>query len=115
MVAPITLDMQSQTQRTHASETIHAYCLNHALHLVALIVLPQTSPAHPSPASRRQPAKPSSVESRAFTMWDNELHGSPIEPVAIVSEYFDLLIKSYGRVILMATCLRKGISPRSSC
>ncbi|KIP08165.1 hypothetical protein PHLGIDRAFT_389624 [Phlebiopsis gigantea 11061_1 CR5-6] len=104
MVAPITLDMHSETQRAHASETVHAYCLNSALHLVALIVLPHSSPASRASRLRRrhtQPVKPG----LAFPMWNSsELVSSTLEPLIIVGDYFNLLMKSSGRVVVMSRC-----------
>lgn len=116
MLAPITLDMHSATQRAHASETVHAFCLSHALHLVALIVLPHSSPAlrasrlrrrqHPQPVKRNE-------EDLAFPMWDEELVSATLEPIAIVRDYFDLLMKASGRVVVMSRCLPTSKISRS--
>ena len=76
MVAPITLDMLSATQRIHASETVHAYCQDHALQLCALIVLPPTSPARRSTSIRQHthlPIKATKEEGLALAMWEKDV------------------------------------------
>ena len=116
MLAPIALDAHSGTQRRHASETVHAYCLDHALQLSALIFLPQASPAPQNADSGRQrphyPIKSSGTPDKASThgLWEKEVEHLSMQPIAIVADYFDLLVKASGRVIMISRCLRNGES-----
>ncbi|GJE95172.1 hypothetical protein PsYK624_113530 [Phanerochaete sordida] len=104
-VAPITLDTHSAAQRTHAAETVHAYCEDHALQLCALIVLPAApSPARRGPGSRAPP-KPGADGGRAAAMWGGGLEAAAREPLAIVRDYSDLLTRAAGRVVLMSRCV----------
>lgn len=109
LVAPISLDTQSGAQRAHASETIHAYCVNHSLNLVSLIILPPQSPGcHDS--EWRPPITDDTINARpgdglALTMWGRNVGHSMMEPVLVVEDYIDLLSKTAGRVIMLSACV----------
>lgn len=108
MVAPITLDTHSAAQRTDASETVHAYCQDHSLQLCALIVLPATSPARCSPGVLEHtnlPIKATPEDGLAFAMWEEDVESASWEPLTTMRDYFDLLMRASGRVILMSRCL----------
>ncbi len=108
LVAPISLDTQSRAQRAHASETIHAYCANHSLHLVAVIVLPQPSPARGNSSNRRHTINSPSNGSLEQDMWEHSvghLGHLMMEPILMVEDYIDMLKKTSGRVIMLSICL----------
>ncbi|KAI0673038.1 hypothetical protein C8Q78DRAFT_1022475 [Trametes maxima] len=96
LLAPIVLDMNSGTQRTHAVETVDAYCTAHHLRLSAVIVLPATGPPPPKP--------PASGPRDAPTAWPDILRQCHVEgPIAVVQAYSDLLAAASGRVVLLLT------------
>lgn len=113
LVAPIVLDTQSGTQRTRASETIHAYCDNHSLYLAALVIL---SP-HPETSAWNEPASPKDQSPVIMTskrrsdrdltealMWGDIVSQSIKEPVLLAQDYVEMLSEASGRVIVISTC-----------
>lgn len=107
LVAPISLDTESGAQRAHASETIHAYCVNHSLNLVSLIILPPPSPACDDTSNRRYmdgTINTVSEGSLAPTMWGRNVGHSVMEPILVVEDYIDLLSKTSGRVVMLSAC-----------
>lgn len=113
LVAPIALDTQSGAQRTRASETIHAYCENHSLHLVSLVVLsphPETSAWNEATSYRDQ--SPEIIASKRRSdrdltealMWGDIVSQSIKGPLLLVQDYVEMLTEASGRVIVISTC-----------
>ncbi|KAJ3551531.1 hypothetical protein NM688_g4648 [Phlebia brevispora] len=110
LVAPISLDTESGAQRAHASDTIHAYCVDHALNLVSLIILPPSSSMSEGASSHKhmdEEITAASNESLAFATRGNVAHAI-IEPILVVEDYVDLLKKTSGRVIMLSVCTHDG-------
>lgn len=116
MLAPIALDTSSAAQRGHASETIHTFCMNHSLSLVALIVLLPSSPVNVNRFVGRL-AITGALGSRghAFTMREGEIpQPSPLEALSVARDYVDLLVAASGRVVFVASCSDDGESRKLS-
>ncbi|KAI8998471.1 hypothetical protein BD414DRAFT_407239 [Trametes punicea] len=97
LVAPIVLDMSSGAQRTHAYETVDAYCAAHHLQLAAVIVLP-TSVRISTPGAPR-----SLVRGRTdVSAWADIVRRCLVEPVSVVQDYSNMLAAASGRVVLLA-------------
>ncbi|KAI0831496.1 hypothetical protein BC628DRAFT_1407942 [Trametes gibbosa] len=94
LVAPIVLDVTSGTQRTHAAETVDAYCGTHNLHLVAVIVLHASAPA---------PPKPLAGSAADVSAWADTVRQCLVDPISVVYDYSDLLAAASGRVVLLLT------------
>ncbi|KAH9857058.1 hypothetical protein C2E23DRAFT_865675 [Lenzites betulinus] len=92
LVAPIVLDMTSGAQRTHAVETVDAYCGTHNLHLVAVIVLQTSGPA---------PPKPLAGGAADVAAWAAIVRQCLVDPISVVYGYADLLAAASGRVVLL--------------
>ena len=107
LVAPISLDTESAEQRAHASDTVHAYCLNHSLKLASLIVLPPSAPSVEDTSSRphsKDTLTAHPAEGLMHSMWKHYTAHSMMEPVLVVEDYVDLLRKASGRVVMLSTC-----------
>ncbi|KAI0093567.1 hypothetical protein BDY19DRAFT_902342 [Irpex rosettiformis] len=106
LVAPISCDMSSGAQRTHAFETVQAYCVRHSLNLTALVAIYPSSPAkrkdvrHEVTDSRAQKFELRDVLSSPLWTSPNQL--SLIETVHVVEDYVGMLSKTSGRVIMLA-------------
>ncbi len=96
---------ESGVARTHAFETVHAYCDKHLLKLTALIVL------SPSSVTRRQEFRHRSSYWRAQSqllgvrpsaLWSSGDDLTMIETIPIVEDYVEMLSKASGRVILLS-------------
>jgi hypothetical protein len=107
--------MSSKADRLHAYETVKAYCSDHSLHLVALIMFPPTyeSPSEPIlPGSADNPHDPSIPFPRKFLplslskddIWRDTVSHEITELVLIIQEYIRLLQKSSGRIIVVSGC-----------
>ncbi|KAI0780746.1 hypothetical protein BD413DRAFT_462578 [Trametes elegans] len=94
LVAPIVLDMTSETQRTHAFETVDAYCATHNLHLVAVIVLPTSVPA-------RTCIKPLASGRAGVEAWAEIVRKCLVQPISVVQDYANMLAAASGRVVLL--------------
>ncbi|KAI0687130.1 hypothetical protein BC835DRAFT_1550884 [Cytidiella melzeri] len=105
LVAPISCDTKSGAQRTHAFETVHAYCVKHSLNLVALVVLSPSSPAKREEYRHRLSKPAAHLELRNVypsTDW-NSIDGlSWIEPILVIEDYIDMLSEASGRVVLLS-------------
>ncbi|KAI0636789.1 hypothetical protein C8Q77DRAFT_1094637 [Trametes polyzona] len=92
LLAPIVLDMNSGTQRTHAVETVDAYCATHNLRLVAVIVLPTPAPA---------PPRPLVGDAADVSAWAEIVRQCLVAPISVVHDYSNLLAAASGRVVLL--------------
>ncbi len=112
LVAPIALDTESGAQRAHASETIHAYCTDHSLNLVSLIILPPCYPVADKSATNHthmdEEITAVQTASLAFATRSRTMAHIMMEPILVVEDYVDLLMKSYGRVIMLSSCAPPG-------
>ncbi|KAI0341758.1 hypothetical protein BDW22DRAFT_1358624 [Trametopsis cervina] len=103
LVAPILLDMRSGVQRTHAFETVHAYCVKHSLNLAALIVLVPASAAKRKEHGSRHPnvsmdlAHPDEHPSTQEAPETQSL----MDPVLVIEDYIDMLALAAGRVVFL--------------
>ena len=106
------MDTESGAQRAHASETIHAYCMDHSLNLVSLIILPPCHPGTDESASKhtRVEEEITAVPTACLALGtrSRRMAHAMMEPILVVEDYVDLLTKTAGRVIMLSTCARVG-------
>ncbi|KAI0082775.1 hypothetical protein K474DRAFT_1633114 [Panus rudis PR-1116 ss-1] len=119
MVAPIFLNIDSESQRSRAAETILAYCKEHSLYLKSLIFLPRpTSGKHSNYCVYQENTAEynlgASTQTRPDTiLWADTATCSIKEPLYIVHDYVHALARASGRVIVVARCPHKlfNLSP----
>ncbi|KAI9065094.1 hypothetical protein FKP32DRAFT_1674985 [Trametes sanguinea] len=91
LVAPIVLDVSSETQRRHAFETVNAYCVTRNLHLVAVIVLPSVYTSLKRLVSGQADAP----------TWAEIVRRCLVVPISVVQDYSEMLAAASGRVVLL--------------
>lgn len=124
LIAPIVVDVTSKADRLRAFETVKAYCSDHALNLVALIIFPPTyqGPSEPSSPHLTEipldfpkliPQKLLPLNLAKDDVWQDSVFREVTEPVLIAQEYVRLLRKSSGRVIIVSGCTEGRFSCKS--
>jgi len=112
------VDVSSQADRLRAYETIKAYCSDHLLHLVALILFPPeyespSEPISPKSATIFQELSTSckfiSLNQLKDVIWHNTVFREITELVLITQEYIRLLRNSGGRIIVISGCSKSRI------
>ncbi|THH20356.1 hypothetical protein EW146_g965 [Bondarzewia mesenterica] len=110
LVAPISLDMWSSSQRKRAHETIKAYCHHHSLHLVALVVSSITENPSFSSFSVSTLSMPdkhahggSSDRFSHEDVWRERIVSELTEPILMANDYAWMLKEASGRVLIIST------------
>ena len=103
VVAPISLDMWSASQREKAVETVQAYCWKHELHLVALVVSPRRSENGSLPPQLSRFSSESGVGACATCedVWRQRVLSEVTEPVLVALDYIQMLQEASGRLIIL--------------
>ena len=118
------VDVTSKADRFRASETVKAYCTDHALNLVALIAFPPTylgpselTSSHltetPLDFPTLMPQKFLPLNLAKDDVWQDSVFREVAEPVLMTQEYIRLLRKYSGRVIIVSGCTKGRFSCES--
>lgn len=115
IIAPLSLDTSSKTERTHAFATIDAYCSHHSLQLVAMISIPFSGYYS---ARRMFPVNPGNsnshilvddVDERVLSLHtaqedvlEDLIFRDILQPVLLTQHYVRMLGKASGRVIMIS-------------
>ncbi|KAI0050904.1 hypothetical protein FA95DRAFT_1555169 [Auriscalpium vulgare] len=109
LIAPMSLDVFSRSQRERAHETVKAYCDDHALALVALIVCPIPERSRNSPSKLflhsliRKPLPAHQTYDVFEDTWRKCVLAGITEPTLVAYDYTGLLRKAFGRVIVVSS------------
>ncbi|TFY68247.1 hypothetical protein EVG20_g3642 [Dentipellis fragilis] len=114
LLAPVSIDVWSSSQRQRAVETVQAYCAKYTLRLVALVVspVPGYNSLSPYMALHRLTARGvdtctscSAEEER----WRKRILSQVTEPILMAHDYTWLLRQASGRIIVISPCSEDGV------
>ncbi|KAA1474897.1 hypothetical protein DENSPDRAFT_841562 [Dentipellis sp. KUC8613] len=114
LLAPVSLDVWSTSQRQRAVETVQAYCAKYTLRLVALVISPVPGCNSLSPYMSLYRLAARGVDtctscSAEEERWRKRILSQVTEPILMAHDYTWLLRQASGRIIVISPCSEDGL------